>query len=342
MAPHPAVQTPADPVSPGADSAPSMRATGIEAFDRETGGLPSGTFTLVAGGEGTGKTTFGLEFLCKGLEAEERVFLISPETPESWLKGARAFNWPLDAAVENGNLNILYQKSQVPHIVTNEEELEQMLEMLEGEILPWEPSRLVIDSAVPFIELLHPEFRKMAIHQLTQRLAQMGLTTVMMTRMPASGETVALRKQMEALCGCSIHLDEQKTPDGEHKRRMVIRKHSAIDPPYPVYNFSIEQGQGILTEGANAVPLQAPSEEVKLPRKAPKGGLFAAAMSKTETAEPAGSEPAANGEKPEEATKPEPPKKKKPVRFSFKAPPTTDDAKAEDASAGEPPEQNKS
>lgn len=299
--------------------------TGIDAFDQEVGGLPAGTFTLVAGGEGTGKTTLALQFLCQGLENGERVFLITSDTPEKWLLGAEAFQWPLTEAVEAGYLHILYQKSQVPHIITTDAHLDELIDMLEQEILPWEPKRLVIDSAVPFLELLHPAFRKYALNKAMLKLSQMGLTTVLTTRMPASSETMALRKHMEDVSGCSIHLDEQRTPDGESKRRLVCRKHVAIAPPYPVYHFTIEPGRGILTDGASPVPLQSPAEEVKMPRKPAKSGLFAAAMSKTkatQTDSATGGENSASARNPSteaDARKP----KSDPVRFSFRAPSKT-------------------
>jgi hypothetical protein len=102
---------------------------------------------------------------------------------------------------------------------------------------------------------------------------------------------------------------------------MVCRKHIAITPPYPVYNFTIEHGQGMLTEGAIAVPLQSPAEEVKLPQKPKaKSGLFAEAMSKKKPALATAPESDSPQDVETEKSAPAPESPKKKVRFSFKTP----------------------
>jgi circadian clock protein KaiC len=71
--------------------------TGIPGLDEMTGGgLIRGDTTLVAGPPGTGKTTFGLQFLMQGVsEKENGVFITVEETPRKIASDAMNFGWDL-------------------------------------------------------------------------------------------------------------------------------------------------------------------------------------------------------------------------------------------------------
>lgn len=241
---------------------------GISPFDKDLGGLPAGGLCLVCGGPDTGKTILGFNFLVSGLKNGERTAMISSVPAEDRLAQADHIGMSLRDFISTNQFIFLHQKTQVPDVIQGQQELAAMLGALEREILPWEPVRLVIDSGVPFIELFHPDFRRTGLVIALQKLSSLGLTTILTTRMPASSESMLLRKTIEEMAAASIHLDEQRTPEGETHRRFVVRKMTGIDPPYPVYEFDIKSSEGIHILDRTSTPLDSPKEEVKLQRKA--------------------------------------------------------------------------
>jgi KaiC/GvpD/RAD55 family RecA-like ATPase len=82
--------------------------TGINGLDEMLqGGLPENHIVLVMGSFGTGKTTFGLQFLLEGLKAGEPCIFISlEEDRESITKNAAAFGWDLTEALDKKKLGL--------------------------------------------------------------------------------------------------------------------------------------------------------------------------------------------------------------------------------------------
>src|SRR5512136_1756955 len=82
--------------------------TGIGGLDEMLqGGLPENHIVLVMGSFGTGKTTFGLQFLLEGLRnAEPCIFISLEEDKESILKNASSFGWDLSEVLDKKKLGL--------------------------------------------------------------------------------------------------------------------------------------------------------------------------------------------------------------------------------------------
>ncbi len=213
--------------------------SGLNLFDKEYGGLPLGETNLICGGKGTGKLPIALQFLHAGLKANEKVVLVSSFSPQEILARADSMELDFEKHLENSQLILIEQKTQNAGIISDDAELNGMMNALESDIIPWEPRRLAICSAIPFIGLFSADFRRIAIPSFIRRFNRLGLTTLLTTLMPASSESMAVRKSIEELCGASLHLDEQLRPDGQNIRRMAVRKLRGVEPPYPVYEFEV-------------------------------------------------------------------------------------------------------
>ena len=84
--------------------------TGISGLDKLLGGgLPKGSFTIVSGGPGTGKTIFGIQFLMTGADKfGEKGLYISIEQPgDEIIEQAKQFGWKMDQLVEKGKIRIV-------------------------------------------------------------------------------------------------------------------------------------------------------------------------------------------------------------------------------------------
>ena len=98
------VEAPTVPESP-----PSRVLTGIEGLDEMLGGgLPRGHVVTVLGSFGTGKTTFGIQFLVQGLINGERgVFITLEEDADSIVASAAGFGWDLAPHSESKALQVV-------------------------------------------------------------------------------------------------------------------------------------------------------------------------------------------------------------------------------------------
>jgi circadian clock protein KaiC len=305
---------------------------GLDLFDKEYGGLPAGETTLICGGKGTGKLRIALQFLYAGLEANDKAVLVSSYSPEEILGQANSMEMDFEKYLETSQLILLEQKTQNAGIIRTEEELNGMMNGLESDIIPWEPRRLAICSAIPFIGLFHADFRRIAIPAMIRRFNRLGLTTLLTTLMPASSESMAVRKTIEDLCGASLHLDEQLKPDGQIIRRMAVRKLRGVEAPYPVYEFELESSNRVHLIRRFDVALSAPAapQKSKLsasePAKAKERSLMFSQSSMLHQSLEKKKIPAEEIETPEEPVNKTPEEKPAPVKktggFSFRNPGT--------------------
>lgn len=82
--------------------------TGIAGLDEMLqGGLPENHIVTVMGSFGTGKTTFGLQFLMEGLKEDQPCIFISlEEDKDSILKNAASFGWDLSGPLDTKKLGL--------------------------------------------------------------------------------------------------------------------------------------------------------------------------------------------------------------------------------------------
>src|SRR5213592_2312062 len=72
------------------------------------GGFPVHRAILVTGDIGTGKTTFGMQFLMEAVRKGGSSLLVSvDEKPQHVLEDARRFGWDVDRAIEQHVLTVL-------------------------------------------------------------------------------------------------------------------------------------------------------------------------------------------------------------------------------------------
>ncbi len=119
--------------------------THIKGFDRLIeGGFPSGSVILLTGGPGTGKTTFGLEYLYRGAMHGERGLYVGTEQGLDDLKRqALRYGWKLDDLITTGLLDFAFLSFTSGKCKITE---------LEKTLKKFKPKRLVIDSLTTFLD----------------------------------------------------------------------------------------------------------------------------------------------------------------------------------------------
>jgi KaiC domain protein len=151
--------------------------TGVDGLDEMLqGGLPENHIVVLMGSFGTGKTTFGLQFLIEGLKKDEPCIFISlEEDKDSIIKNAASFGWDLTQAIEKKKIGLFkLEPSDAKTTITRiKSELPKFIKSFGAK-------RVVLDS----VSLLNMMFsdeneRRSNLFNLCQLLRSTGATVLM-------------------------------------------------------------------------------------------------------------------------------------------------------------------
>lgn len=115
--------------------------TGIPGFDELIqGGFPYKSPILIAGGPGTGKTIFAMQFLINGASKynDKGLYVSFEQTREEIVEQSKQFGWDIDKLEKDGKIKLM--------IIDVEEITEKIIEDLKKAIEKEGIKRLVIDS----------------------------------------------------------------------------------------------------------------------------------------------------------------------------------------------------
>ncbi|MBE0517678.1 MAG: KaiC domain-containing protein [Thermoplasmata archaeon] len=151
--------------------------TGVDGLDEMLqGGFPENHIVVLMGSFGTGKTTFGLQYLIEGLKNGESCMFISlEEDRESITKNAASYGWDLEKAIETKKLGLFkLEPSDAKTTVT------RIKSDLPKFIKTFGAKRVVIDS----VSLLNMMFtddteRRSNLFNLCQLLRSTGATALL-------------------------------------------------------------------------------------------------------------------------------------------------------------------
>ena len=150
---------------------------GIEGLDNMIqGGVPERSLMVVMGPAGTGKTTFGLQFITHGLErGEPAVFIALEETHEGVVSTADDKGWAFSDYVADEQLAVI---DLDPIEMANS--LASIRSELPALVNEFGATRLVLDS-VSLLEMMYDgqATRRNQIFDFTQSLKRAGVTTML-------------------------------------------------------------------------------------------------------------------------------------------------------------------
>jgi len=192
--------------------------TGIHGLDELIeGGYPRGRSVLISGPCGTGKSTFGVQFIYNGLIANEEpgVLVTLEERSIKLRKDMLRFGFDLEAQENRGKLAIVDKTVAIP-------ELTGLEELIISYVNKVGAKRLVIDS-LGAIDFFMNDVEKMraSLLSLSERVDEMGLTTLIMSESPESGEQISLHGFESYILSGVILLTIHSALDA---RKLEIRK----------------------------------------------------------------------------------------------------------------------
>lgn len=152
--------------------------TGIPGLDEVmAGGFEKGSYNLIAGGAGSGKSIFSMQFLVTGIERfnEPGIYVTFEEKKENVYKHMLEFGWDLEKYEKSGKFEFVeYTPEQVKKM------LEEGGGLIESLINKIKAKRIVIDSITAFGLLFKDELsRRQAILSLIDLMRKWNATALL-------------------------------------------------------------------------------------------------------------------------------------------------------------------
>ncbi|MDD4082605.1 MAG: ATPase domain-containing protein [Sphaerochaetaceae bacterium] len=235
--------------------------TGIQGLDKAlNGGFPTGNTVLIAGGAGTGKSTFCLQYTINGaaLFGERGLYISTEQNRTELYKQAAGFNWRLED---------LEQRNLVKIVFIDIDAGDNFRTKLDSLVSEFKPKRMVIDSLttltdslmvagmtddkgfslVQIAETVNPIPRteqilnKSILYKLFKEIKKYGLTTLLTTELPEDQKTLSADGVSEFIADGVICLKSMTVGDSSN-RNLEIKKmrYTPIDGGLKSYELSQE------------------------------------------------------------------------------------------------------
>ncbi|WP_299265939.1 KaiC domain-containing protein [Halorientalis sp.] len=212
---------------------------GIQGLDDMIqGGIPRRHLTVTIGSAGTGKTTFGLQFLHHGLEkddTEKAVFITLEQSHDGIMATADERDWNFEQYEAEGELAI---------IDLDPVEMANSLQNIQAElpelITDFGADRLVLDS-VSLLEMMYDNQakRRTQVFDFTRSLKEAGVTTMLTSEASESHKYASRHGIIEYLTDAVFHLRYVRQETRETRMAVEIQKirnanHSRETKPYEI------------------------------------------------------------------------------------------------------------
>lgn len=210
--------------------------SGIPGLDELiTGGFLEGSTVLVAGGSGTGKTIFALQYIYKGAEQykEPGIYISMEEGATNLWWNMKSFHWNL-TKYEQENLIRLYRVGMIEPVEFAKgfkDEIEKIKKMVDE----MNAKRLVIDSTTAFGMWMGSEsLIRYSLFKLADELKEMNCTT-MLTAETLGGRDQFSRFGVEEFIADGVIVLYFRPP----QRAVFVRKVRGTKHDQKVHPFSI-------------------------------------------------------------------------------------------------------
>ena len=219
------------------DSAIPRVDIGVEGLDDMIlGGVPERHLLVCIGGPGSGKTTFGLQFLHHGLQnGENGVFITLEQSYEGIMDTANGRGWEFDRYEQEDALAV---------VDLDPVEMANSLDNIRGElpelVMEFDADRLVLDS-VSLLEMMYTDEarRRTEVFDFTRSLKQAGVTTFLTSEASRDNEYASRHGIIEYLTDAVFFLQYIRGQSQETRLAVEIQKirnanHSRERKPYEI------------------------------------------------------------------------------------------------------------
>jgi len=211
--------------------------TGIDGLDELLGGgVPRGHTVTVLGSFGTGKTTFGIQFLVQGMiNGEKGIFISLEEDPDSIVASAAGFGWDLATPLKEKRLAIV--KLEPADARTTVMKVRSELPKF---IKDFGADRVVVDS-VSLLNMMFPDDveRRARLFSLSQQIKTTGATAIFTAETKDDNPRASRDGLVEYISDGVISLQSREKESGDVQLAMQVMKmrrlkHSRAVKPYTI------------------------------------------------------------------------------------------------------------
>jgi len=211
--------------------------TGIDGLDELLGGgVPRGHTVTVLGSFGTGKTTFGIQFLVQGMiNREKGIFISLEEDPDSIVASAAGFGWDLATPLKEKRLAIV--KLEPADARTTVMKVRSELPKF---IKEFGADRVVVDS-VSLLNMMFPDEveRRARLFALSQQIKSTGATALFTAETKDDNPRASRDGLVEYISDGVISLQSREKESGDVQLAMQVMKmrrlkHSRAVKPYTI------------------------------------------------------------------------------------------------------------
>ncbi|WP_375137155.1 KaiC domain-containing protein [Halostella litorea] len=216
---------------------------GIKGLDEMIqGGIPERSLMVTIGSAGTGKTTFGLQFLNHALsQGEKAIYITLEESRSRVVNSATEKGWAFDEYVDEGRLAVvdIDPIEMANSLASIRSELPRLIDEFGA-------SRLVLDS-VSLLEMMYDDraTRRNEIYDFTKSLKRAGVTT-MLTSEASQDSAYASRHGIVEYLTDAVFILQYVRPSDFRETRLAVEiqkirdaNHSRETKPYEITNEGI-------------------------------------------------------------------------------------------------------
>jgi len=218
-------------------------ATGISGLDEAIeGGYPKDSLVMLSGKCGTGRTTFGLQFLCAGAaEGQHGVFVTLEKEPPEVVAHATSYAW---------GKKEYFDKRTVSIVKPDMHRFDTFKKNLEDEIYRNGSKRLVIDSFSLISAYFHedPYDVRRSISDLGRMARRLDCTVIVIEDILEGSAYLSYTGYKEFVVGGVIVLDIVKKDASTFARTLYVRKMAGTNHSLKLIPFEIS------SDGITAYP----------------------------------------------------------------------------------------
>ena len=233
--------------------------SGIHGLDELIGGgLLPGRSVLVAGSPGTGKSTFGLQFICEGAKrGEPGVALTLEEDPKTWRQDMLNFGYDIEAleakdlihVVDASLVKIGLESDEKFSLAPQEFDMNHILSRIIKEVRQIGAKRVLVDS-LPALDILYrsePLAIRADVLKLNYLFKANGLTTMLISEMPEGTKSYSTHGVEEYIVDGVITL-HYLSLGSQSGRTMVIRKMRGTAHSEDIHPMEFVANKGIVVK----------------------------------------------------------------------------------------------
>jgi circadian clock protein KaiC len=200
--------------------------TGIANLDEMLdGGFVPQSAILLRGAPGTGKTTFGLQYLLEGVRrGEAGLFISFEEFPQSLYRDAASLGWDLAAVEESGGLRMIFTSPKVlqQSLATPDSNIARLIHQ-------FDIRRVVVDSLTHFTQLIpdNHELRRV-YHQVISAFRREGVTTLYLGEEMRSDYTTQERGRLSFVVDTLVMLRYLEIDSAIQRAIVILKMRSSV------------------------------------------------------------------------------------------------------------------